>query len=154
MRPSVDVYFMAMAFLVASRSTCARRAVGCVLTDDRNRVLATGYNGVPSGMTHCTDVPCPAAESAIGENLDACLAVHSEQNAVALCPDVSRIGTAYCTTRPCVSCQKLLINTSCRRIVYCLGYPDAGRVWERSGRELERIPRSPITDLIESMGER
>lgn len=52
-RPGVDAYFLTVASLVATRSTCLRRAVGCVLVDERNHVLATGYNGVAPGHPHC-----------------------------------------------------------------------------------------------------
>jgi dCMP deaminase len=52
-RPNVDAYFLALASLIATRSTCLRRSVGCVLVDERNHVLATGYNGVAPGRPHC-----------------------------------------------------------------------------------------------------
>lgn len=54
-RPDLDLYFMRMARLAATRSTCLRRAVGCVLVDDGGKVLATGYNGVASGERHCNE---------------------------------------------------------------------------------------------------
>ena len=55
-RPPRDTYFMKMAALVAERSTCLRRSVGCVLVNGRHHVLATGYNGVASGLPHCNEV--------------------------------------------------------------------------------------------------
>lgn len=54
MRPTREEYFVAMAKLVSTRSTCLRRSVGCVLTNARGHVLATGYNGVASGQPHCS----------------------------------------------------------------------------------------------------
>ncbi len=54
-RPTKDEYFMRMARLVATRSTCLRRSVGCVLVNERGHVIATGYNGVAAGMPHCND---------------------------------------------------------------------------------------------------
>ena len=56
-RPSWDEYFMEIARLVAQRSTCLRRKVGAVLVKDKH-VLATGYNGVPSGLRHCLEIGC------------------------------------------------------------------------------------------------
>lgn len=124
-RPTRDEYFMAMARLVATRATCARRAVGCVLVDLRGHVLATGYNGVPGGFEHCIDVPCPGAGLTSGQGLDACEAVHAEMNALTQCRDVYEIETVYCTTAPCVSCAKALLSTSARRIVFAETYPQA-----------------------------
>ena len=79
-RPTADEYFMAMAMLVATRSTCIRRQVGCVLIDNNNNILATGYNGVVRGQPHCNEGhPCPGAYSASGKDLDLCYAIHAEQ---------------------------------------------------------------------------
>ena len=128
-RPDLDLDFMRMARLVASRTTCLRRGVGCVLTDSRGRVLATGYNGVPRGMPHCNAmermpalaVPrypdaCPGA-LIDGASLDTCLAVHAEQNAILQCEDADAIATIYTTLAPCDSCLKLLQNTNATRLV-------------------------------------
>lgn len=155
MRPDARRYFTDMARLVASRSTCVRRAVGCVLVDRRNHVLATGYNGVPAGAPHCNepsiaagkgpvdrfrilDFPnaCAGAKSRSGTNLDACLAVHAEQNAMLQCRDAYAIAVAYVTAFPCPSCIKLLLNTNCHEIVYLEPYSndDALNQWIRSGR--------------------
>lgn len=148
MRPSKQDYFRQMAELVASRSTCFRRSVGCVLVDARDRVLATGYNGVVSGAKHCNDplvdattAPgrwlnrCIGAEALSGIALDACQAVHAEQNAIVQCGDTQRIAAAYVTTFPCSSCTKLLLNTSCQTIYYSEPYPgDGNELWVRSGR--------------------
>lgn len=147
MRPSHDDYFLAMATLVATRGTCARRKVGCIFTDKRNHVLATGYNGPPSGFPHCTDVHCGGASSPSGEGLDLCEAVHAEQNALIQCRDAYSIETCYCTASPCVTCVKLLLNTSCRRICFTEEYPheDAKRLWLVAGRKWEQIEHSPYT---------
>ena len=56
-RPDWDAYFMDITFLVAKRSTCTRRSVGAVIVKDK-RILATGYNGAPSGIEHCVDIGC------------------------------------------------------------------------------------------------
>ncbi len=127
-----------MAFLMAERGTCARRKVGCVLVDDKGRVLATGYNGVASGRTHCIDTPCPGASASTGQGLDTCEAIHAEQNAILLLPDPWAVHTAYVTVSPCVSCIKLLLGTSCQRIV-CGGiyaHAQAFEWWADAGREL------------------
>ena len=123
MRPDQDEYFVNMLQLVGTRSTCARRQVGCILVNEKNHIVATGYNGVPSGFPHCTDIPCPGASAPSGEGLDLCLAIHAEQNALLQCGDVYSIKTAYVTAFPCIHCLKLLMNTSCERIVFLEDYP-------------------------------
>ena len=138
-RPTNDEYYMEMVKLVASRGTCARRKVGCILVDAQNRVLATGFNGVAPGQQHCIDNPCAAATAPSGTDLSSCRASHAEQAALLHCADVMKIHTAYVTASPCNDCTKLLLLTSCQRIVFIDEYPqslgqtwwlEAGRKWE------------------------
>lgn len=121
-RPSLDEYYLNIAREVASRGTCARRTVGCVLVDFRGRTLSTGYNGPPSGSPNCTDVPCAGATAPSGQGLDLCEAVHAEMNALLTCHDTQKIWTCYVTHSPCVTCVKLLLNTSCNRVVFSERY--------------------------------
>ena len=137
MRPDRDPYFMKMAALIASRSTCLRRSVGCVLVNERHHVLATGYNGVAAGLSHCNEPTekfldgtpklygnsCEGVKSPSGQGLDQCQAVHAEQNALLQCRNAYEIHTCYTTTLPCITCMKLLMNTSCQRIVFGMSYP-------------------------------
>ena len=125
-RPSYDEWFMKIAHIVAQRSTCSRRAVGCVIVDSENRILATGYNGVPSGVFHCTSRACPGAGASSGTSLDVCQALHAEQNAIARLENVRCAHTLYCTTSPCISCTKLIAATPIKRIVAALPYPASG----------------------------
>lgn len=139
MRPDIDAYFITMAKLVATRSTCIRRSVGCVLVDKRNHVLATGYNGVPAGSPHCNEpdgIVCPGAKAPSGTQLDSCMAVHAEQNAILQCHDAYAIAKAYVTAFPCVSCAKLLLNTSCIEVVYLepYGTGEGMAMWVGMGR--------------------
>lgn len=127
-RPSWEEYFMDIARLVAKRSTCLRRHVGAVLVKEKN-ILATGYNGVPSGITHCSESGCLRERLQIpsGERHELCRGLHAEQNAIiqAAKHGVNIDGsTLYCTTAPCVICAKMLINAGIYRIVYMEGYPD------------------------------
>lgn len=140
MRPSKDQYFMSMALLVATRATCPRRQVGCVLINHRGHVLATGYNGVAAGVRHCTEHNCPGACMPSGQGLEMCEALHAEQNALLQCRDVFTIDTAYVTASPCVTCTKLLMNTSCQRIVFLDEYPQpaAKDLWRSIGRPWEK----------------
>lgn len=136
MRPTSTEYFLRMAQLVATRSTCLRRHVGCVLVNQHKHVIATGYNGVAVGVTHCYLHACPGATATSGTNLDGCHAIHAEQNALLQCKNVHEIVTAYITASPCMTCVKLLLNTSCQEIVFLEEYPHsaARELWEAQGR--------------------
>ena len=127
-RPTWDEYFMDIARLVASRSTCLRRQVGAVMVKDKN-ILATGYNGTPSGVRHCSEVGCLRQQLNVpsGERHELCRGLHAEQNAIiqAAKHGVNIDGaTLYCTHSPCIICSKMLINSGVKRIVCCDGYPD------------------------------
>ena len=136
MRPNWIEYFLAIAKVVSSRGTCARRKVGCVFVDANKNIIATGYNGVAKGEPHCISSPCSGSNSPSGENLDNCGAVHAEQNAIARCSNVFSIDIAYLTVSPCINCVKLLLGTNCKEIVFSEQYPhDASRaLWEKAGR--------------------
>ncbi len=153
-----DSWALKLALITAQRSTCFRRAVGCVLLNVRGHVLATGYNGVAASLPHCNEeifpiskedtLPhalrfphmCAGALAPSGTQLDACQAIHAEQNALLQCADVHAIHTCYVTTSPCMTCTKQLLNTGCQRIVYLDEYPHtaAGELWQRTGRLWER----------------
>ena len=127
-RPSWDEYFLEMAGLVAKRSTCLRRSVGAVLVREK-RILATGYNGAPSGLKHCFEIGCMRQKLKIpsGERHELCRALHAEQNALiqASLHGISVKGsTLYSTNQPCVICAKMLINAGIKEIVIAQGYPD------------------------------
>lgn len=120
---------MAIAHMVAKRSTCRRRAVGAILVKDK-RILTTGYNGAPSGIRHCLEAGClrERLNIASGERHELCRGIHAEQNAIiqAACHGVSiRGATLFCTNRPCIICAKMLINAGIRQIYYASGYADA-----------------------------
>ncbi len=106
------------ALAISKRSTCARRDVGCIIVDKHGRTLATGYNGTPRGREKCLYSPCTGAGAATGENLDGCGAVHAEQNALMHCRDVMKIHRIILTDSPCVTCAKMIANTSCKTIYY------------------------------------
>lgn len=120
-RPNWDEYFLLMAKLAATRSTCLAFPVGAVIVKDR-QVLATGYNGSPSGSAHCTsqgycyDGVYNCAESKLPSR-----AVHAEANAIA---QAARHGiatdgaTIYVTLEPCLSCLKLVISAGIREVFY------------------------------------
>lgn len=127
-RPSWDQYFMSIARLASTRSTCLRRQVGAVIVKDK-KILATGYNGAPMGLKHCLDIGCLREELGIpsGERHELCRATHAEQNAIvqaATCGVSIKDSVIYSTTHPCILCSKLLINAGINKIIIEDSYPD------------------------------
>lgn len=127
-RPSWDEYFLEIAKLVSKRSTCLRRQVGALIVKDR-RILTTGYNGAPAGITHCEITGCLREKLKVpsGERHELCRGLHAEQNALlqASLHGVSvRNSLLYCTNQPCIICAKMIINAGIKEIIVCDGYPD------------------------------
>ncbi len=127
-RPTVDEYFISFAKLASTRSTCVRRQVGAVFVRDKH-ILATGYNGSPANMPHCTTETCLRLKTGIkpGERHELCRGVHAEQNAIIQCAlhgVSSRGATLYVTHSPCTICAKMLINAGVIRVVVTRKYPD------------------------------
>jgi dCMP deaminase len=122
-RLSWDQYFSTITRQVAERSTCLRAKVGAVIVRDKN-ILATGYNGAPAGLPHCTDVGCLVYESKTpaGESEENCYrTIHAEINAIAQAAKNGvgiRDADIYVTHTPCIQCLKVLINTGIKRICY------------------------------------
>jgi len=144
-RPGWDEYFMDIVSLVAKRSTCLRRSVGAVLVRDR-RLLATGYNGAPSGIRHCLDVGCLREKMHVpsGERHELCRGLHAEQNAIiqAALHGVGISGaTLYCTNHPCLICAKMIVNSGIRKILYRHGYADdlAREMLQEAGIEVSSL---------------
>ena len=108
---------------VAERSTCLRAKVGAVIVRERS-ILATGYNGAPAGLPHCTDVGCLIYESRTpdGDTEQNCYrTIHAEMNAITqAAKNGSAINDAdiYVTHTPCIHCMKVLINTGIRTVFY------------------------------------
>ena len=149
-RPTVDEYFMELAHHLARRSTCFRRSVGAVIVKDKH-LLATGYNGVPRGLTHCIHTGCIRMgnpnlelfevrsveeirsffskyhEVPSGQYHELCTGVHAEENAIIQSAyfGVSIMDAeVFTTTFPCVNCARIMINARIRRVVYDADYVD------------------------------
>jgi dCMP deaminase len=145
-RPSWDEYFMRIASEVARRTTCLRREIGSVVVRHK-RILATGYNGAPSGLTHCADTGCLREELGVpsGERHELCRALHAEMNALlqgARHGIGMEGGTLYSTHVPCSLCCKMIINCGIVRVVAARDYPDPfGRAMlAEAGIELDIVP--------------
>ncbi|MFC2171460.1 cytidine/deoxycytidylate deaminase family protein [Acidobacteriota bacterium] len=130
-------YFMNIAKEVATRSTCDRLRVGCVIARDKT-ILSTGYNGSIRGRPHCDEV---------GHEMEGghCVAtIHAEANAIiqaaknGVCIDGAEL---YTTASPCFNCFKMIANAGIRRIYYGQFYREERsiRVAKEIGLELVEV---------------
>ncbi|MDR2460970.1 MAG: dCMP deaminase family protein [Deltaproteobacteria bacterium] len=150
-RPNWNEYFMAMAKVTSTRSTCSSRPVGCVITRE-NRIIVTGYNGAPPGEPHCTDqshdgkLYCARRAEKVPDTLkhNFCHSLHAEENALALADrlniaELLEGGTIYITLSPCEKCIRNLKAHGIVRVYYELAYNsiDASRDshWEKMAKE-------------------
>ncbi|MFC1904125.1 cytidine/deoxycytidylate deaminase family protein [Chloroflexota bacterium] len=127
-RPDTDEYFLKIASVVAERSTCRRHHVGAVAVKNKH-ILATGYNGAPSGSKDCLELGCLRDEMNIpsGTRHEICRGIHAEQNVIiqAGLHGVSlEDSTIYCTHTPCVLCAKMLVNSKIKQLVSFGSYND------------------------------
>lgn len=138
-------YFMKIAEIVAERSTCLRRKVGCVIVKDK-RILATGYNGAPSGLPHCEETGCLREKLKLkpGEKIEICRGIHAEQNALiqAAAFGINVSGASiYTTHHPCITCTKMLINAKIKKIYVKEDYPD------KLAKEMLKIAKIKVIKL-------
>ncbi|KAJ4332644.1 Deoxycytidine monophosphate (dCMP) deaminase [Didymella glomerata] len=155
LRPSWDQYFMQLADLAALRSNCMKRRVGCVIVKEK-RVVSTGYNGTPRGMTNCNEGGCPRCNNAAkgGVGLSTCLCLHAEENAL-LEAGRDRIGQTailYCNTCPCLTCSVKITQVGISEVVYNQGYlvdDQSARIFAESGVRLRQFtpPADGLVDL-------
>lgn len=119
MRKSWEEYFMDLAFMVSTRSTCDRAFVGCVLVNQDNRIISTGYNGSLSGNPHCDEIGHTMRDGH-------CIAtLHAEMNALLYCAKEGisvKDSTCYVTHFPCLNCTKALIQAGISEIYYDNNY--------------------------------
>ncbi len=138
---------MAIAELVSSRSTCLRRHVGALIVKDK-RILSTGYNGTPAGITHCGESGCNRENLKVpsGERHELCRGLHAEQNAIiqsALHGVSIKDSVLYCTHEPCSVCAKMIINAGIKEVKVANSYPDpmAGEMFRQAGVQITPIEK-------------
>lgn len=146
MRKTWDQYFMDIAHLVATRSTCLRRFVGAVAVSKDYRILGTGYNGALPGAPHCEEVGCLRDQLSIpsGQRQELCRAQHAEAN---VCNFAARHGvglegaTIYVTAQPCAICMKAMATSGIKKVIYAGDYPDklSIQLAKETGMELKRF---------------
>ena len=148
-RPSWEEYFSDITKLVSTRSTCTRRKVGAIIVRNK-RVLATGYNGAPTGVSHCLDIGCLRDKMKIpsGQRHELCRGLHAEQNAIiqAASHGISVAESElYCTNLPCIICTKMIINAGIKKVYYLDGYADelSLDMLNEAGVELVNLENAP-----------
>lgn len=144
-RPDWDHYFMEIAAVVSTRSTCLRRQVGALLVLNK-RILSTGYNGAPGGLSHCLEIGCIREKLNIpsGERHELCRGIHAEQNAIiqaAVHGVAINNSMLYCTHYPCAQCAKMLINAGVKKLILSENYPDelAKKLFSEAGIDITYI---------------
>lgn len=154
-RPNIDEYFLKIASVAAERSTCRRHHVGAVAVRDKH-ILATGYNGAPSGLKDCLELGCLRDELKIpsGTRHEICRGIHAEQNVIiqATLHGVSLEGSSiYATHTPCVLCAKMLVNAKISRFVSFGKYDDSAflELFQQAGInvDIKKRPSSRISYL-------
>lgn len=127
-RPSYFEIMFAVAKIVAKRSTCLRRQVGCAIAKNQH-ILTTGYNGAPANVQHCEIRGCLRDKLKVpsGQRHELCYGAHAETNAIAQAAfhGVSlEDAMLFCTHAPCSMCMKSIINAGIAKVIYIEGYPD------------------------------
>lgn len=123
-RPTWDNFFLDLAQLWSTMSTCSRRQVGAVVVKDR-KVIGNGFNGVASGRVHCVDGGCPRGQlgyDQVPANADynqfPCFAIHAEHNAILQAGLGACAGaTLYVTAEPCTQCLNLIEHAKIARVI-------------------------------------
>lgn len=116
-RENWDSYFVRLAVMAGSRSTCLRRKVGAILVQEHS-IKGTAYNGAPSGIKGCSE----AGECMVHDG-HCVRTVHAETNLILQTDADDRKGaTVYCTDRPCWGCALVLANSGVKKIYYVRPY--------------------------------
>ena len=124
-RPSWDEYFIKIAEDVSLRSTCLRHHFGAVIVNEKKEIVATGYNGAPRHMNHCTETTCSKSEkNGSKEHMKICRGAHAEINALLQAGKQAENCTLYVNGHPCRSCAKAIINAKIKRVVISGTYPE------------------------------
>jgi len=165
-RPGWNEYFMIVAKIISSRSTCLSRPIGAVLVKNKH-ILATGYNGAMPDTSHCTDDgECFRRKMSVddGGKYNYCRATHAEANAIS---QAARYGisineaVAYTTLAPCYVCLKLLATANIKKVYYEYSYESVDKkrdsFWEdsmsKAGIEVEelRVSEESLEEVFKSM---
>lgn len=148
-RVSFDEYFIDLAVLVSSRSTCLRKQHGAVIVRDR-QILSTGYNGAPTKIAHCSTCFKDNNNIPHGVAVNDCKSSHAEMNAIV---QAAKHGVAinnseiYITGIPCLMCTRLIINAGIKAVIVAF---DEDEAYFQSSLELLAEAGIPIRRIVEN----
>ena len=112
---SWDEYFMGIATLAAHRSKDPSTQVGACIVDNENKIVSTGYNGMPRGADD-DEMPWEHGEGLDSKYLYVC---HAEFNAILNTRGALLNGCRiYVTLFPCNECAKAIIQTGIKEVIY------------------------------------
>jgi dCMP deaminase len=156
-RPTPEQYFMLLAVATRERAACLGRHVGAILVSEQ-RIIATGYNGTPTGFPNCDEGGCHRCghpeDYAAGRGYDVCICVHAEQNALL---QAARLGYSvqgahlYSTLRPCFGCLKESYQAGVAAVRYLNPWepPDPIEADAYDGLVAEMRARGVVVDPLE-----
>jgi dCMP deaminase len=139
MRPDWDSYFLAIAFLTRLRSNCIKRKVGSIVVKN-NVVVGLGYNGTPKNTTNCFENGCERCNSQHsqklsqpsnsfqGVDIDKCICLHAELNAILASNSNIEGSTLYSTLEPCINCAKAIVQCGIKKVVFINHYEHTNRL--------------------------
>lgn len=158
LRPSWHEYFMMLAKLAATRSTCLAFPVGAVIVKNK-QVVATGYNGSPSGTPHCTTQGyCyPGLSSCDASKSLPSRAVHAEANAIAQAAKhgiATHEASIYVTLEPCLSCLKLIISAGIKDVFYETSFNSGNNLLVRDSFLQDGLVRLHKIEISESVAKK
>ena len=112
---SWDELFILQATLIAQKSKDPSTKVGCVIVNDDNVILSTGFNGFPRGIEEDADVRWRRPEKYNWVE-------HAERNAIY---NAARVGVSLNGSRaylnwepkPCAECTRALIQAGVREVI-------------------------------------
>ncbi len=102
-------FWMEVAELFSSQSTCNKAQVGCILTKDK-KMIAAGVNGTTHGDDNCCEDDSGHTEH--------WRVHHAEMNALAKVGTNAKGSVAYVTLAPCYECAKNLILFGVTKVYY------------------------------------
>ena len=111
---------MQMAELTATLSYAKRLQVGALIVKG-NRIVGTGYNGMPTDWENDCEIEIDGELKTKQEVL------HAETNAiakVAQSTETSEGSTMFCTHAPCVDCAKLIYQSGIATLYFKHEYRD------------------------------
>lgn len=110
-------YFINIAKIIALKSKDKKRQVGAILVSENdNRILSTGYNGLPANTNDNIDWS--------NRELVHSMIIHAEMNCILYANNKYENSILYSTLSPCKDCIKIIAAAKIKKIIYLEEYKD------------------------------